>query len=346
MNPSLESEQLPPSRIATKYARECDPLAPDPEDIYRPRPMSEPRMLFRSMALPELVEIMRTGKVVGGGNIFHDGEHRPYVFFGDELNEGLLGNGESLDRCAAVVLRDHETHAQLADARIQLRLRAKAMLHQLRRDGIKPDRHDLWAFRSGGDKWPFIRSLSRCTPIHRAKYAALLRRYAEASRVQRRLQARHSALLRSTFSTLSRRAANQPYTSAVIVTYLVTGGLEYRNEFGVTLNGGQPEYGFLPGQITTDEIMEVLLVKRGAIVRRIRPESFDEVVPLCEAAMAVEPAEEASSTWGGWWGGRLTVTCSASGEFRWSAEGELGLFPLRIPWIFDGRQHAPAQITQ
>lgn len=313
------------------------PLQPDPGDNYSPRPMRQPRVLFRSMSIGELAEIMRSGKIVGGGNIFHDGETRPYVFFGDDLNESLLGNGESLDRCVAVALREHEIHDQLADGRKVVRWRARALTSAMRRDGIGYERQDATALRSGGDKWPLIRRLSGCPTADRAKYASLLRGYAGALRAHRRMDAKHYALLRAKLSELARRTVNQPYTSAVIVTYQVTGGLEYRAEFGGTLNHGEPEYGFRPGHLTTDDIMEVLLVKDGAIVRRIGPDRFSEIGAICQAAMAVELADEATQIWQGWWGGRLTVTCHASGEWGWSVEGGAGLFPVRMPWIFFSR---------
>jgi hypothetical protein len=60
----------------------------------------EPLTLYRSVSIQELEDIVASGEIRGGGNLFNGFDPRPFVFFADQLNEQTIGQGEQADRVA------------------------------------------------------------------------------------------------------------------------------------------------------------------------------------------------------------------------------------------------------
>lgn len=79
------------------------------------RPMSRPMVLYRSISLPEFVDILRKGKIIGGGNLFSM-DKRPEVFFSAKLDQELIAQGEDVNRQVEHAIYDKELDEQYKDA--------------------------------------------------------------------------------------------------------------------------------------------------------------------------------------------------------------------------------------
>lgn len=115
---ALETEGLrlvwdaAPSRLeGWSYAAIAHGCIPDDyDDRMKPCAFFRPTVLFRSVSLAEMDDIVRTGSVSGGGNGFNGFDRRPFVFFSPSPTERCIGQGEEVDRAAAqAVVKAHGT---------------------------------------------------------------------------------------------------------------------------------------------------------------------------------------------------------------------------------------------
>lgn len=238
--------------------------------------MSQPRVLYRSVSIPELVDIWRSGVVAGGGNIFNFMDQRRYVFFADEMDERLMRYGEFVDSQAHYDLRDHIVSRRSEQTSARIEQIADVILAEMAHDRIPYDVALADEFRLGWEHQRFRSAVFRCEGADRPKYAALFR-------ILRRLQREFTALDEEygrqhqlSCAEIEQRLAEAPYSSAIIVTHPIAGGLLYSTEFGFS-GHGEREYAFCPGQITMRDIFEIILLKAGQEVERFPGEARDQL---------------------------------------------------------------------
>lgn len=111
---SLETEGLrlvwdgAPSRIEgwTYAVLRHGCLPDDYDDRMLPCAFFQPKVLFRSISLGEMADVVRSGAVRGGGNGFNGFDRRPFVFFSPAPTPRCIGQGEEIDRAAAHAVVD------------------------------------------------------------------------------------------------------------------------------------------------------------------------------------------------------------------------------------------------
>ena len=251
------------------------------------RPMPHPIILYRSVSIPELIDVLRSGLIRGGGNRFSGVDNRPYVFFADEFDDRLLRQGEATRRQAHYAAQSQ--HAWLASEFVAERLSAFAdlILTEFERDGIWYDPAVAPVLRNGeGTGW-FRRAGRR---HDRKKYDRLFRYLRQLKRVQVGLWSEYDCEVARIAREIDQRKAIASVTSAVLVTRPIAGGLLYSIEFGMC-GLGDREYGFQPGQILLADIEQIVLVKAGQEVVRC---SVSELVTSADLlAMLVGPSQPA-----------------------------------------------------
>lgn len=245
-------------------------MQPDPNDNMKPRPMPQPRVLYRSVSLPELVDIWRSGVVAGGGNIFNFMDQRRYVFFADELDERLMRYGEFVDSQAHYDLRDHVVSRRSEQTLNRIEQIADVILAEMDHDRIPYDVALADEFRFGWERRRFRSAVFTCEGVDRPKYAALFRIFSRLQREFTALDGEYGRQHQLSCAEIERRLTRSPYSSAVIVTHPIAGGLLYSTEFGFS-GHGEREYAFRPGQITVSDIFEIILIKAGREVERCSP---------------------------------------------------------------------------
>lgn len=249
------------------------PVQLSPDDHMKPRPMPEPRVLYRSVSLPELVDIWRKGVITGGGNLFNFMDQRPYVFFADEIDERLIRQGEYVDRQAHYALREHRINGEIERKLDRTEQIADVILAEMGHHGIAYDLDLTDNFRLGIEHRCFRNAAFRSPKAVRLKFAALFR---ILRRLQRELIAAYGEYDRQhqlRWAEIEQHLARLPYSSAIIVTHPIGGGLLYSTEFGAS-GLGDREYGFRPGQVTIEDIAEVILIKARREVDRCFPRNL------------------------------------------------------------------------
>ena len=222
--------------------------------------MCEARVLYRSVSLPELADIGRTGRITGGGNRFNPVDTRRDVFFADRIDPLLIGHGEHVPRQVHFVLRDSRAnrHAGLIFDRIEKR--ASLILDHLRLDGftIDPDLAEDFIY---GQSVGRIRRLSFKAKRSRwLGYAEQFRAMRRLLRCQHSIESRYAELVERTHDAIKLERTRACFTSAILVTHPVTGGRLYEAAHGVC-GHGEREYGFDPGQLGTNDLAEVIWIK-------------------------------------------------------------------------------------
>lgn len=243
---------------------------PEPAPGYDPRPMGEPRVLYRSISLPEFADIWRTGKVMGGGNLFNLFDPRPDVFFADEITDPLVRQGEYVDRQVTFALRGHQVSLRLERLHAQLDDQAELILREMDRDGISYDTECAEDFRMGFERCRLQRVAFRRGPAARRKYGKLFR---VLRRLERDCDAADADYGREFAAAVAERVqwlSSLPFSSAILVTRPVSGGVVYSAEFGWS-GLGEREYGFAPGHVTLADVAEIILIKFCQKVGRCRP---------------------------------------------------------------------------
>lgn len=240
-------------------------------DSMQPQRMQEPKVLYRSVSLPELVHIYHMGGVSGGQNVFNDFDQRRYVFFGDKINDQLTHQGEEIERQAAMAVRaDYEREFQhLAKTMEKLRnemvVAAKRELPRMPRYVRRTEKpvfsdedFEQWAMNNRGDLGFLLQDSATVTGLR--KQVSALRKDMED------VGDRYRAAIREKMAELKTERAGQEVTSAVIETRPIKGGLHYSKAHGKSGMGDDDEYGFAPNQVTTDDITRVHWVKNKAVI--------------------------------------------------------------------------------
>jgi hypothetical protein len=247
-------------------------LRPDPSDWLKPRNMDETVVLYRSMSIAELADICSTGLIQGGGNRFNWFDARPYVFFGDELNDQLISQGEDLWRQARHTMSNHPLTKKREMLQSHAQRQARLIIREMDADGIRYARTYVEDFLAGYDYdvKKFKRAVLRSLGAGHRKYGVLFQALATLHAQQDQLNERLDETFELELKALETCTAAATYSSAVIVTRPVTGGLIYSTEFG-GCGLGEREYCFLPGQLKFCDISDVILVKCGVVVEREYP---------------------------------------------------------------------------
>lgn len=223
---------------------------------------SEPLVLYRSVSIPELVSVLRTGRIWGGQNRFNMFDCRPLVFFGDSLTDWLIGQGEHTHRQAYFASQFHDVYRDAQLALRHMEELACNILRELDSDRISYDPEQAFMLEFGNCGRLRHRALRPAKT--RRKYRALFGALKQLTRTNNRLGNAHAVLVQNLEAEIDGWKAAHPFTSAVLVTRPIAGGLVYSTP---AYQGGR-EYGFRPGQVTLGDIREIILIKDRRIVCR------------------------------------------------------------------------------
>ncbi|QNM83249.1 hypothetical protein H8M03_02550 [Sphingomonas sabuli] len=225
----------------------------------RAEPMSVRLRLYRSVSVPELEDILCTGAIVGGQNRFNTWDTRPFVFFADELTDHLIAQGEASYRQAYFASMRHELYDQIDRLASRIERLADLALAELDYAGARYDPEAAELFRHGIGSGHFRRAARRArssVAIAASKEVARLNVHNE------QLWADHSRLVETLVPRIEQLKAGWRFTSAVLVTKPVGGGIRYPGELGICgLPGHSREYAFQPGQIGAADIERIILFK-------------------------------------------------------------------------------------
>lgn len=103
---------------------------------WRPVPMRGPKVLYRSVSVPELLDICRSGTIRGGMNRFNPADRRPLVFFADTLDDRLISQGEHIHRQAYYAAESSQEHLLCEFLRQRIREHGTLILGHLHCDGV------------------------------------------------------------------------------------------------------------------------------------------------------------------------------------------------------------------
>jgi hypothetical protein len=256
-----------------------DHRAPVNEDRRMPKQMDKRKVLYRSVSIPELRDIAKTGSVRGGRNRFNDHDDRQYVFFGDKINERLIGQGEEIERQAHHSMGKHAIYRQMTNLAARVREEAELALQILKHNRVMGQDNYLQHFAEGHGNERYVERLVNEIKDEGEKHRALnaMRKVAEFKQETVELQARYRRLFDAEREMLNARMAESPYTSAILVTRPVSGGVHYSRSHGPTSSSGMgedDEYGFQPGDIRLHAISKICMVKNGDIIEEITPDEL------------------------------------------------------------------------
>lgn len=256
----------------------ADGAPPHPgHERYRPVLLSTPTILFRSVSLPELADIVRSGRSVGRQNLFNPFEERREVFFGTMMTSKLIWQGEEIARQLSTALEQHPHHAALACI-----CAAKELLKK-----------DLAAVKSANaERLNRRRQLNGLPPVDESAFDDFMLRDEDGDRLFRvlrkldqeisELRATHGKLRCSMEAAAKAHIKRLPVTSAVLETRPLTGGWLYSERCGgISAMDNQDEVGFLPGVVEWADIVAVHLVRQRTVTRCIEPKDVEAVLALC-----------------------------------------------------------------
>lgn len=252
---------------------------PDAPDAMNPQPMSEPKVLYRAVSLPELVDIARRGSIHGKLNVFNEFDRRRHVFFADVLNANVIHQGEELERQAAV---KHHKEFTDAEAAIQREIEAVAQkiakavkpeVASVNRQRVRKGREaidvmdaDILAYGRGERSNDVEFLLRSASPAGAEKIKALVKeRQALRDRLVG-LSDRFRTTVRATMRDMTAAREGMKITSAVLETRPIAGGLHYSKRHGQSGMGEDDEYGFPPDQVTLRDIRRIHWVKDGKVI--------------------------------------------------------------------------------
>jgi hypothetical protein len=282
---TLEYDSARSAEKGLEWARDQKGLKP--WDHFLPRVMTEAKPLFRSVSLPELLDIAKTGKIMGGGNVFNEFDPRRYVFFGDQISDELIFQGADTERQAQMLLKDHPIHGRfkalndkLAAARAQVVQGVREHIweiNQYREDAghapLQVDENLLDAFVEGNSSTE--RQIRELLP-HNSK-DPIYKMWVSYQKLKDKvnpLQAQYREIFRKTHNAHADKINARPITSAILETKPLTGGLEYSEDAGSLTGMDLPEYGFERGAVTLDDVIKVYWVKDRKIISSGSPDTI------------------------------------------------------------------------
>lgn len=255
-----------------RFAKERFDAEPAYTDKYNPVRMTEPKVLYRSVSYPELLDIVRKKKIMGGGNRFNQFDGREWVFFGDDMTSNLIYQGEELARQVEMQLMDiplQKKYRRISTRLKEITTEINDLLDELmvdhNKDRVaagKPEmkRNEDWD-RYAERRSPELRKLT----TERIKLDAK----------QRELDQEYRAIFRSKYDDHRSYIDTLPFSSAVLETRPLAGGWHYSKSH----NGGDTgfdndEYGFPRGAITLKDITRIHLIKNRKVIDIITPDQL------------------------------------------------------------------------
>lgn len=260
------------------YERAWEQEQAMPDDDYRPRRMASPKVLYRAVSLPELVDIFRKGQIVGGGSSFNDFEQRRWVFFGDSL-EAVIGQGEDVSRQASHELRQHAINGQFRDLTERFMALAREFVEGSKRDLARmnaerraenwkpievPD--ETWEYALAGSDSALWEIWEKVGWIKHKQVWTTLRKIEDQ---RNKLQNRFIDMLNRRTDAMTKAIEKKPVSSAVIETKPISGGLHYSGQHGKSAMPDADEYGFRPWTVTLSDIERVHFIKDGRVVASV-----------------------------------------------------------------------------
>lgn len=266
------------------------------QDAHYPQLMTEPKVLYRSVSLPELQDILKIGVVRGKGNEFNDFDNRSFVFFGDQITTELLSQGEDLSRQAYVALINEPVFSEFDQVS-----KARMMAAQEFYDGLVDElkkknkmRFDMDLPAQYVDPKKVTMMASSGTSLlasqllfqSRVVSPQLSRLVDELRIIEKKmdeLRRSYSALEEDWIETEKERRARYPFTSAIIQTSPMSHGFRYSATTGKA-GMSSDEYGFYADSVREEDIVRIHLVADGRVIRRVGPQDFkslhDEVTEV------------------------------------------------------------------
>jgi hypothetical protein len=228
--------------------------------------MTEEIILYRSVSVPELIDIFKTGKVLGNSNRFNESDPRKWVFFGDAITPHIIHQGEEIQRQAVFALQsqDIQKKANAFDAKY-------AAFIEKTRQAAKVE-------RELADKYWEARATKNASLIAKADTALQAAKQVCAdmriknSAFQKKMQKmklEYRAALKIEHEGIAFKQKSMPFTSAVIETHPMLGGLHYSHRHGGSGMGETDEYGFPSGEVTWNDITRIHLVKNREVIDTI-----------------------------------------------------------------------------
>lgn len=235
------------------------------EDPFGPKLMDKPKVLFRSVSLLELKDIFERGEIIGGQNRFNDFEHRKWVFFGDQITEQLIGQGEEIERQAVHMLNNHRVHHEFRHIKQNIEYWANFIRNRLNRLGIEFGEDEMLGLQHQGEHRQYFMRLAAQMEGDRSKYFQAIDEIQRLVEETYELGRVYRDALKNMANGIRLKNADKKASSAILVTKPIDGGLHYSKEFGKS--GFQTdEYGFHPGQVKASDIDKVIFVKDGVRV--------------------------------------------------------------------------------
>jgi hypothetical protein len=239
----------------------------DPDEHFKPVLMREPKVLYRSVSLPELVDIWANGIISGGQNKFNSFDPRRHVFFGDEMSEEIIYQGEEIDRQANHALQKHSLHNEFAIIQREIKdhmLLLKNIAINILQKSSGPRSVELLSQVNAGKTQAIYNAGQMAYGDDRTLFQS------ELDELNKEYRGEH----RDKMKEIKDRRETFPITSAVIVTKPISGGLYYSKAHGKSGMTGN-EYGFAPGAVTYYNIDKIVFIKDGKQVGTLDP--YDDI---------------------------------------------------------------------
>jgi len=275
-------------------------LQEDYDDDHHPKPMQEERVLYRSVSLPELVDVISRGAVSGAGNRFNEFDSRPFAFFCDRVTDRLMFQGEDIERQAMTALSGEQVFVEFEHACRQALDVSSAFADEcerLREAGLRTRAHldaarEIKLARSGSDL-----AMSRLANGFYSRQPGLERLKDKADGIEAQiseLRLRYQAMAAAWLDEERLARERHPFTSAIIETRPISHGFHYSLAFGSSGMGDDDEFGFHRDSVRLDDVVRVHCVAGGRVLRTVKAAGLDdlkeEVGDFLEAARRAEPA--------------------------------------------------------
>jgi hypothetical protein len=196
------------------------------------------------------------------------------------MTEQLSAQGEEVEREAVHSLSGHDLHREFKRLTDDIEEQGMMLLSQMKRLNVPYDEDYEDLFSRGEHVDDMNRAIKNTFSLNAADRGLLRKAVDELFDLHRQryaLRDQYRAELKDRHHALSATRKELRATSAVIVTKPISGGLVYSSEWG-TSGFATPEYGFHPGQVTTDDIEKVIFIKDGKRVGTVMPSNALAVV--------------------------------------------------------------------
>jgi hypothetical protein len=255
----------------------------DNDDTMKPVPMDSPKVLFRSVSIPEIIDILRTGKVTGRLNKFNDFDRRRHVFFGDHVSSKLIWQGEEVDRQVIAAMSENPIHTEFERLEKEVRKLTQERITMAKKvlDTINEKRaaigRDPMPWDEGNPPLDWIIKMGEFYKIRSPLYKSA-QRISALQTSMNALQKSYREQYQAEYKRLKPEIMARRFTSAIIETYPVTGGLHYSKKHGQSGMGDEDEYGFASGQIKLSDIHQIFWVKNKTVERVTSVKDAEEII--------------------------------------------------------------------